>query len=311
MASPPRAGQRETLSQLWSAALGRVDGDAAPVADAPRPTTHQPRAPAATAAAPPATTERRCTDRRRSSTRAAGSGGSPWPASRCSTAPSRSTSSAQSAGARPSAARAASWAATSRACSVAARVRTSPTGIPSRSATSSGPAPQTDRAPTRARSRGDAARTAASSAVSTGSSSSSGSVHGPGDDTASGRAAPRAALSTDRRAAAPGRPSSRASRHCWCSVARASVVTRRAVAGSRVTTNATPSRSGQRAATNSRKSSSTVRVTRPVSHRAAPGEQACSDPVRGQCRAAAPSSASSWLSSLAGSNSPVTSQMTR
>ena len=46
------------------------------------------------------------------------------------------------------------------------------TGIPSRSATSSGPAPHTDAAPTRARSSGVAARTTASSAVSTGSSSS-------------------------------------------------------------------------------------------------------------------------------------------
>ena len=57
------------------------------------------------------------------------------------------------------------------------RSRTSATGIPSRSATSSGPARQTDPAPIRARSSGVAPRTTASRAVSTGSSSS-GSAHG-------------------------------------------------------------------------------------------------------------------------------------
>ena len=58
-------------------------------------------------------------------------------------------------------------------------------GIPSRSATSSGPAAQTDPAPTRARSRGVASRTTASSAVSAGSSSS-GCVQGFGGAVASG-----------------------------------------------------------------------------------------------------------------------------
>ena len=119
--------------------------------------------------------------------------------------------------------------------------------------------------------------------------------------------APTAAFSTERRAVIPGRPSSRASRHCWCRVARALVVTRRAAAASSMTTKATPSRSGQRAATKSRKSSSTVRVTIPVSHRGSGANRS----VQGQRSAAAPSSTSSWLCSLSGSNSPVTSQMTR
>ena len=141
-------------------------------ASGPWGTTHQAAAPAARAAAPPTTRERRRTERRRSSTSAAGSGGSPWPASRVSTTASRSTSRAQSAGASPWAARAASWAATRRRRRVVALSRTFAGGIPSRSATSSGPAAHTEAAPTRARSSGLAARTTASRAVSTGSSSS-------------------------------------------------------------------------------------------------------------------------------------------
>ena len=280
------------------------------VAGAPRPSTHHPRAPAATAAAPPATTERRCTDRRRSSTRAAGSGGSPWPASRCSTTASRSTSSAQSAGARPSAARAASWAATSRACRAAARARTSVTGIPSRSATSSGPVAQIDRAPRRARSRGVAARTTASSAVSTGSSSSA-SVHGFGDDTASGlggrdgrgqhrtpgrRPGPPlveglAPLLVERGQGVGGDPAGRGGVEgdderdaLEVGPARGHEIAEVVLDGEGHPTSLTPGgvrRTG---------------LFRPVQH---------------QRSAAAPSSASSWLSSLAGSNSPVTSQMTR
>ena len=238
-ASRPRGGHVVTRSRAGRR-LGEGEGVAgrAPSVGAAAPglaaQRHQPTAPAASAAAPTTTTERRRTDWRWPSTRAAGSGGSPCPASSCSTTASRSTSSAQSAGSRPSAARAASWAAVSRPRRAAARARTSATGIPSRSATSSGPAAHTDPAPTTARSSGVASRTTCSRAiehrvvVGVGVGPRGGGGHGIRPPAT---AAATAAVSTERRAVAPGRPSSRDSRQRWCSPASASVVTRRADRG--------------------------------------------------------------------------------
>ena len=218
----------------------------------------------------------------------------------------------------------------SRPRRAAARSRTSATGIPSRSATSSGPAapdrPGADEGPFEGGrlAHDGLERGAAPGRRPPGPPTGSVAPWRPGRasrDRRRDRRAPRrqevggAWSEPPRRLrsapnVAPSRrdaPRRGPRATAGGGVARASVVTRRAVAASRVTTKATPSRSGQRAATNSRKSSSTVSVTRPVSHRGAGANR----PVQGQRSAAAPSSASSWLSSLAGSNSPVTSQMTR
>ena len=171
VASDPRGAQEDTSLQLGSSAGGGAVllGVAEPPAPAAGPgcsvpTTAHAAAPVAATAAAPASSDRRRTVRRRSSTSAVGSGGSPSPSSRCSTAARTSPSIAHGAGSSSSAARAAACASTRRARTRASVAWTCAAGIPSRSATSSGPHPHSAPAATSARSRGDAARRLSTSA---------------------------------------------------------------------------------------------------------------------------------------------------
>ena len=292
--------------------------DAPASAAGPRPSTHQPAAPAATAAAPPATSERRRTDRRRSSTRAAGSGGSPWPREQvlddgvevdverpvgrgqalAPRGPRRGPRRAGRAGRR----RAARTLGDRHPEQVGDLVGL---GGPDRAGA--------DQRRARAGSRRAAT---SSSAVSTGSSSSaSGSCAGAGPGrrpVGADPAAPAAtaAASTDAPGASPrAGPSSRASRHCWCRRGErlgGDPAGRGGVEGDdeRDALEVGPARGHELA--------EVVLDGEGHPYQSHTGRCRRGDrPVEGQRSAAAPSSTSSWLSSLAGSNSPVTSQMTR
>ena len=259
---------------------------------------------------------------RRSSTRAVGSGGSPSPWSRCSTAAARSPSSAHGAGSSSSAARAAVMRLDEASAHPGFRARTCAAGIPSRSATSSGPHPPQPpcgderalerRMPSaesrRARRRPCCRRSASPGSPQPAPAPPSAGPH-PGREECFARPAlaATAARAPGRGPAPSGGP--RRARHASLGGGRR---------GPRSSPPGQGRRRGSRRRRRPRGPATGQRRTRGSRPRrsASPlqshtGRAAPKDGEGSVASAAAPSSTSSWLDSLAGSNSPVTSQMTR